>query len=297
MTPAPTPRVVIVDGVPMSGLLAEAAEPRATIVAVHGGATTSAYFDCPGHPRLSMLRLGQQLGFTVLALDRPGFGSSALFADEFVSTPKRIDAMYGAIDAIVDGHDRGAGVFLLGHSAGCELVLRMAADHHSDELLGIELAGTGLHQQEAALAVLANASLNGGPPVGLRELLWEPARLYPDGMSGAVRIRTGPVGVRYEAAAVSNWSRDLPELAARVRVPVRYTQAEYERVWEATPTAVAEVAAMFTTSPKVTVYEQGSAGHNLSLGHTAAAYHLSVLSFAEECVAARAATDIKMEAS
>lgn len=70
---SPRPRVVMVDGVPMSGLLAEAAgQPRAVVVALHGGASTAAYFDCPGHPRLSLLRLGARLGFTMIALDRPG---------------------------------------------------------------------------------------------------------------------------------------------------------------------------------------------------------------------------------
>ena len=34
----------------MSALLAEAAHPRATIVvAIHGGSTMSAHFNCPGH--------------------------------------------------------------------------------------------------------------------------------------------------------------------------------------------------------------------------------------------------------
>ena len=54
------PRSSSVDGVPMSGLVADAPDPRAVIVAVHGGATSAAYFDCPGHPELSLLRLGRR---------------------------------------------------------------------------------------------------------------------------------------------------------------------------------------------------------------------------------------------
>ncbi|MGH7291060.1 MAG: alpha/beta hydrolase, partial [Myxococcota bacterium] len=46
----------MVGAVPMSALVAEVPQPRAVIVAVHGGATSAAYFDCPGHPRLSLLR-------------------------------------------------------------------------------------------------------------------------------------------------------------------------------------------------------------------------------------------------
>ena len=48
--------VVDVDGVPMSARVAEAPEPRAVVVALHGGAVTSRYFDAPGRPWLSLLR-------------------------------------------------------------------------------------------------------------------------------------------------------------------------------------------------------------------------------------------------
>lgn len=78
---APHPRVVLADGVPMSALVAEAPEPRAVVVALHGGATTSAYFDCPGHPELSLLHAGVAAGFTVVALDRPGYGASAPYPE------------------------------------------------------------------------------------------------------------------------------------------------------------------------------------------------------------------------
>ncbi|MCV7226379.1 alpha/beta hydrolase [Mycolicibacterium komossense] len=279
----------------MSGLLAEAPNPRATIVAIHGGATTALYFDCPGFPALSLLRTGTEHGFTVLAIDRPGFGSSALYADEFTSTPKRIDAAYGTIDTILGTRDRGAGVFLLAHSAGCELALRMAADERGDALLGIEISGTGVRQQQEAMAILSGASIE-RIPTGLRQLLWEPAHLYADGVDRAVRIQGGPAGVRYEASVVSGWARDLPDLAALVQIPVRFSLGAYERVWETGPAALTEVAALFTAAPQVVVHEQAEGGHNLSLGHTAADYHASVLTFVEQCTTGKT-TDFTMEGS
>ncbi|MET0900460.1 MAG: alpha/beta fold hydrolase [Mycobacterium sp.] len=296
MTTTPSPRVVLVDGVPMSGLLAEVAEPRAVVVAVHGGATTGAYFDCPDHPRLSLLRLGATLGFTVLALDRPGFGSSALYAGEFDDTPRRVDMAFAAVDTILGARDRGAGVFLLAHSNGSELVLRMAGHARGPELLGIEISGTGVRQQDAARAVLAGASRE-NIPTGLRQLLWEPAQLYPDGVAGSVRIRSGPVSPGYEGSLVQTWLDDFPTLAAQVRVPVRFTLGEHERVWENGPAALAEIAALFTAAPRVTVHEQAGAGHNLSLGYAATAYHLSALSFIEECVLTSTTTQFTAEAS
>ncbi|BBZ32539.1 alpha/beta hydrolase [Mycolicibacterium confluentis] len=299
---SPTARVVLVDGVPMSGLLAEAQNPRAVVVALHGGATTSAYFDCPGHPALSLVRFGPSHGYTVLALDRPGFGASALYAEEFVDPTRRVEMAYAAVDKILGGRDRGAGLFVLAHSNGTELALRMAADdERGAALLGIEISGTGLRQQDAARAVLAGASVT-NVPTGLRGLLWEPAELYPDGIASAVRIKTGPISPGYEADVVANWAETVTELAARVRVPVRYVLAEHERVWSTDEAAVREVTELFTASPDVTAVRQPNAGHNLSLGHAATEYHLGATAFAEQCRARRTGsggttTDFTMEAS
>ncbi len=287
---SPQARVVLVDGVPMSGLLAEVDEPKAVVVALHGGATTAAYFDCPGRPELSLLRTAPQLGYTVLALDRPGFGASALYSSEFDSTPRRIDMVYRAVDAVLGARPRGAGVFVLAHSNGSELAVRMAADERGAALLGVEISGTGLRYQAAAATVLDGASRD-NIPTGLRELLWEPAELYPDGVAASVRIKGGPVSPRYEETLVTNWRADLPDLAAQVRIPVRYTLAEHERVWENGPAALAEIAALFTSAPRVVTNEQADSGHNLSLGHAAPVYHRGVLDFAETCMTTELTTE------
>jgi hypothetical protein len=53
---------------------------------------------------------------------------------------------------------------------------------------------------------------------------------------------------------------------------------------------------MFTAAPRFMVNEQVGAGHNLSLSVSAAAYHLRVLSFVEDCVVARESATTKLEA-
>jgi pimeloyl-ACP methyl ester carboxylesterase len=294
---APRPRVVLVDGVPMSALVAEAPEPRAVVVAFHGGASTAAYFDCPGHPRLSLLRAGAGLGYTMVALDRPGYGASAPYPDVMQHPEQRVALAYGAVDKILGSNARGAGLFLLAHSAGCELAVRMAVDKRADHagLLGVELAGSGLQYADAANEILKTATAT-TRPVGLRELLWQPAHLYPaEVLSGITNSSTGAL---YEAEMTKDWPRqDFPALAAEVRVPVQFSVAEHERVWKSDPEALAEIAAMFTGSPRFVINEQSRAGHNLSLSVSAAAYHLKVLSFVEDCVVARESATTKLEAS
>jgi pimeloyl-ACP methyl ester carboxylesterase len=299
-TGAVVPRVVDVDGIPMSALVARAPEPRAVVVALHGGATTSAYFDCPGRPRLSLLRIGAALGFTVIALDRPGFGSSAGYHDHLADPERRADLAYAAAQEIVGG-PRGAGLFLVAHSNGSELALRMAVHERGCDLLGLEISGTGRRYQPAAREVLKRPDIR-DVRRGVGELLWQATDLYPAEVIGLGSSSGTPA---YEESIVTNWARrDFPALAAQVGVPVRFSLADHEPLWESGPAGLSDVASMFTASPRVIVNEQRDSGHNLSLGLTAAAYHLGVLSFVEECIVARATrpedrdcNDVESEAS
>ncbi|MGB8389175.1 alpha/beta hydrolase [Mycobacterium sp.] len=293
--PAVRPRVVIVDGVPMSALVAEAEHPKAVVLAIHGGGTTAVYFDCPGNPSLSLLRAGAAAGFTVVALDRPGYGSSGPYPEAMARPEQRVNLAYGAVDRILGQRPRGAGLFVMGHSGGCELTLRMCADERGADLLGIELAGTGRHYHPAAREILKTATRE-RRPAGLYELLWDPERLYPPEVLGGATV--SPTAPAYEDQMVSNWARhDFPALAPTVRVPVQFSIAEYEKVYQTDASAMAEIAALFSGSPRFTVHRQPEAGHNLSLSHSSAAYHAQVLLFAEECVATRTpGTEADLEA-
>ena len=289
-------RVVFVDGVPMSGLIAAADDPKAVVVAFHGGSSTAAYFDCPGHPALSLLRMGADDGYTMVALDRPGYGSSAPYPDAMERPEQRIALAYGAIDKILGANPRGAGLFLVGHSAGCELTVRMAGDQRAEAvgLIGLELAGTGVQYGEAMAEIMKSATAT-GRPTGLREVLWQPAELYPsDVLSGMTNSSTG---ARYEVGMTRSWPRqDFPALAPHVRVPVQFSVAEHERVWRSDADTLAQIGAMFSSSPRFVTNEQPDTGHNMSLSHNAAAYHRAVLAFVGECVAAKSNTSEAMEA-
>ena len=293
MTHSPRPRVVVVDGIPMSALVSQAQNPRAVIVAVHGGATSSAYFDCPGNPHLSLLRTAAARGFTAIARDRPGYGTSAVYSREYSDANRRVAAAFGAVDKILANADRGAGLFLVGHSAGCELALRMATTR--PDIIGIEVAGTGLRYSPTAKAIISEATVT-SRPAGLRDLLWQPLELYPaDVLTSALSA----TGAAYEVEVTANWTRrDFPEIAARVRVPVGFSVGDHEKVWESTPEAVAAITALFTAAPMVRVNEMADSGHNLSVGLTADRYHQTVLSFIEERIAdARGRDPEQVEAS
>ncbi|MER5183393.1 alpha/beta fold hydrolase [Streptomyces sp. NPDC002896] len=282
------PHVVQAAGVPVSALVAAAPRPRAVVVALHGGAATSAYYDHPGHPRLSLLRTGAALGFTVLALDRPGYGSSAGHTHGMGRPERRVEVAYAAVEAMLAGRSRGAGVFLVAHSIGCELALRMAVDERGADLLGVELAGTGTQHNPPAHRLMEEWRRGGTrrrpDGRGMRDLIWHPADAYPADVYGGARI--GSPAPAYEGDVVRTWTEDFPRLAARVRVPLRFTLGEHEQVWRSGPAALAGTGSLFTASPRVVVDEQAGAGHNTSIGRAAMAYHLKILSFVEECALA-----------
>jgi hypothetical protein len=70
-------------------------------------------------------------------------------------------------------------------------------------------------------------------------------------------------------------------------VPVQFSVADHEAVWETGPESVAAVAALFTAAPRVVVNEMPDSGHNLSVGLSAQRYHQRVSSFVDACVESR----------
>ena len=270
----------------MSATVAEAADPRGVVVALHGGATTSAYFNCPGHPDLSLLVAGVARGYTVVALDRPGYGASAAYPDAMMRPEQRVALAFGAAERIAGTRN----VFVLGHSMGCELAVWMAV---TGDVTGVSLAGTGLRYQSGARDILKNATVDHRPR-GLRDLLWQPERLYPADVLGN-GLSAG--GTPYEGEVIKTWpTRDFPELAAQISAPVQFTAGDHESVWESDAAALSAIAALFTTSSRVDVGELADAGHNLSVGLTAPGYHDRVLTFVDECVATQARTNMEVEA-
>ncbi|MFJ6987933.1 MULTISPECIES: alpha/beta hydrolase [unclassified Streptomyces] len=272
------------DGVPLSALLAEpagGAAPRALVVAVHGGGMNGAYFDGRAHPDQSLLTLGARLGLTVLAVDRPGYGDSRALLPDGVGLDEQVLRLRAAVADFAARHDTGRGVFLFAHSYGGKVALRAAAEPGLPGLLGVEVSGCG------HVYALDPTELSRGidDRVRLRRS-WGPLRLYPPGTFLTLQHMVEPVPPD-ESAEFARWPEEFGAVAPRVHVPVRLTFAEHEAWWRHDDATLADLAARFTGTPRLTVERQSAAGHNLSLGRVARAYHLRALAFLEDCLAAR----------
>ncbi|MEV5428162.1 alpha/beta hydrolase [Streptomyces sp. NPDC052701] len=250
---------------------------RAVIVALHGGGMNAGYFDGQAHPDVSLLTLGARSGYTVLALDRPGYGASADRFPRGQRLTAQAATVRAAAAAFVARHAPGARTLLLGHSFGAKVAFAVAADWGTRGLLGVDVSGCGRR-----LAV--HPGLVGGEAgVSLRRLNWGPLGLYPLQTFQMSQTVVAPVPA-HEIGTVADWRRLSAVILPHVRVPVRLTFAEHEAWWRHDDEEIADLTARLSAAPRVVVDRLPHAGHNVSLGWTARAYHLKVLAFAEECL-------------
>ncbi|MFD8014814.1 alpha/beta fold hydrolase [Streptomyces sp. NPDC058955] len=261
---------------PVTGLLAEPEDglgaARALVVALHGGGMSAGYFDGQAHPDVSLLALGARLGYAVLALDRPGYGPYAGREPDGRGVAGQVGAVADALEDVA-----GARVLLLGHSFGGKVALAVAADRPPRGLVGVDVSGVG-HRPAVRFVR--------GPGFAARRLDWGPTfGLYPPGTFRASRSVVAPMPKR-EAESVGDWARGGADVLGRVRVPVRFTFAEHEAWWRHGPDDVADLTGRLGLAPRVVVDRLPGAGHNVSLGWAARSYHLRVLAFLEECLAA-----------
>ncbi|WP_369250089.1 alpha/beta hydrolase [Streptomyces sp. R41] len=272
-------------GITLSCLLSEPEHttPRATVIAVHGSGMSAGYFDGQAHPDLSLLTLGARLGFTVLSLDRPGYGHSATQLPDGQPLAEQSVTLHAALAEFAHRHEVGAGFFLLAHSFGGKVVLTAAADDVDAPLIGLDVSGCG-HRYAVEPDRLPEPHSRAAWGFS-----WGAFGLYPPNTFLSSRSVVAPTP-SWERREVPTWPDVLPDVARRIRAPVRFTFAEHERWWRHDQQAVAELSGMLTGS-RVRVDRHPDAGHNISLGWAARSYHLRAFGFLEECLARRGMTD------
>jgi pimeloyl-ACP methyl ester carboxylesterase len=258
-------------------------EPRALLIAVHGGTYTSKYFDTS--PSL-LLEFCASLGYSILALDRPGYGSATSIPFDQLSFDGQVPVLRQALDEI--WHDYGqqsAGMFLIGHSIGGMISLLLAAEHPHERLLGMNMTGSGALYNEQTKA--AFASLVSDTPTVMMDIaikvmaMYGPAWSYPEELAQYDPERDVPTAV-IELAEAQTWGARLPQVAANVHIPVQFIVPEYDHIWRAD--ALSHVAEMFSAAPFVDVGVQRLAGHSAELHTMARAFYMKILSFVEECI-------------
>ena len=259
--------------------------PRALLVAIHGGSYTSKYFDTPSS---SLFDFCASLGYSILALDRPGYGAAASVPVEQLSFDNQVSVLQRALEVIWNDYgQQSAGMFLIGHSIGGMISLLLAAENPHKRLLGMNMTGAGgLSNEQTKVAF---ASLVSDEPTVMADIaikvmaMYGPEWSYLKEQAQYDPERDVPTAVK-ELGEAATWGARLPQVAAKVRIPVQFIVPEHDHLWRADAEALGPVAAMFSAAPFVDVGVQRMAGHSAELHILARAFYMKILSFAEECI-------------
>lgn len=279
-------------GTELSGIHAPAqGKPRALIFGIHGGSYTSHYFNYRSQRGATLFDLAPLLGYAVVAIDRPGYGkASDLLLDFDTQAPLLAQAASSALARFAPG---SAGVFVVGHSIGGMLATLLAAHHPMPELLGLDVSGAGLVDGNPEVsAMLRKISAQTTPSTrSTKEArtarMFGPAWSYDPAVADE-DYEASPPSRPHEIREAVAWGERVPEVAPRVRVPLRLTLAEFDAIWKATPEIMARLGALHSAAPLVETAVQAGSGHCNHLHRVSRAYNLRTLAFADDCIARRA---------
>jgi pimeloyl-ACP methyl ester carboxylesterase len=256
------------------------------VVALHGGTYTSAYFDVPGY---SLLARAESLGIPVVAIDRPGYGSSTPLAPDDATHDRNAECLDAAIGALWQQHGAGArGVVLIGHSIGGAIATLIATRQPAWPLLGLAVSGVGLNTMPGdaeAWAQLPNTPTVTLPPPLKDIKMFGAPDTFDAGAPAASRCADAPAPRRELIAIVSVWHQRVHQVASRVTVPLHYRQAAQDQLWVVNAAEVAGFGAAFKRSPRVDTAIVAAAGHCIDFHRRGAAFQLEQLAFAMACAA------------
>ena len=260
-------------------------DPRALIVAIHGGTYSSKYFDtAPSR----LLEFCASLGYSILALDRPGYGTAISVPQDQLSFDGQVAILRQALEKIWDDYgQQSAGMFLIGHSIGGMISLLLAAENPHERLLGLNMTGSGAIYQTQTSAAFATL-MNDAPAVMMEQpikvaVMYGPPWSYPEEQANQDPERDVACPMP-EFREAQKWGVRLPQVAADVHVPVQFFVPEYDGIWRGDLEALSHVAEMFSAAPFVDVGMLRMMGHSAELHTLARAFYMKILSFVEECI-------------
>jgi pimeloyl-ACP methyl ester carboxylesterase len=285
-----------VDGYTVSAALHVAGTPHPgspLLVALPGGTFTSEYFCIAGSRTGSFVDIATRNGFSVLRMDRPGYGASDSLPEDENTFVRQAELLDSAISGMLDDCAADT-VVLVGHSIGGIVALEVAARQPHWRLTGVAISGMGAAipaggaaEQLGALPLSGVVDL----PVEEREQLWYgPASSVSADAVVSARSSFAPAPM-IELKLAPKWAAQrLDETALAITVPVHHTLAEFDALWDASPGARDLFLAKF--SPTLPVHSEIMAGVGHCIDHhlLGAAMHYNQLAFAHQCMLAQMAS-------
>lgn len=254
------------------------------MVAIHGGTYDATYFDVPG---FSLLDRAAANGVPIVALDRPGYGETALLARADMTLARQARFLAGAVERLWRAHGQGRpGVVVVAHSIGAAIAAFMAAGPVGFPLLGLAISGVGMRtppEHKPMWEALPDLDLVDMPDETKDHVMFGPEGSFDPAAPGASHVanRSAP---RCELVdIVSTWHDDARAVLGRITVPVHYRQGEFDRLWIVDEGEVAAFAGALTSSSHVDAQMLRGTGHCIDFHKLGAAFQLQQLGFALQC--------------
>lgn len=222
------------------------------VVAVHGSGYTCDYFDIAGY---SLLARAAARGFQVLALNRPGYGGSTPLADSDDLIQRNAEVINEVLDQLLIKLGLGGRpVFLIGHSVGGAVVLTIASLEPSLSIAGIAISGVGLETPPESLQSLSQIPKQYYVelPTEVKDAaMFGPEDSLASDMPAASHVADSPAPLSELLDINSGWQERFPGIAARIKVPVHFRQAENDALWRAAHDGVNEFAHYLNAAPLI----------------------------------------------
>ena len=123
------------------------------------------------------------------------------------------------------------------------------------------------------------------PPEVKDQVMYGPDGSFDARMPAAGHLADAPVPRTELLDIVSTWHDEVRHVAGRIRVPVHYRQAEFDRLWILSREEVQGFAAALSAAPSVDAAIMPAVGNCIDFHRTSAAFHVQQLGFALQCAA------------
>ena len=206
------------------------------LIAIHGGWTSSAYFNIDEEH--SLVPMSKQLGIPVIAIDRPGYcRSSPAPAAEFTIKEQGRHLARHVLPFLWSEYGQQLGcssLVIVGHSIGAAITISTAAYANQQDfpLAGIIISGCSSHTFVDWKA--RGITAEGGPipfpnPEGFQDTANPIDKEYYIPALRRLPSLSHPIPPAELLEISGPWEREIgPQLASRVQVPVHHAMGEHD---------------------------------------------------------------------
>jgi pimeloyl-ACP methyl ester carboxylesterase len=254
------------------------------VIAIHGGTYSSAYFDIPG---FSLIDRAAANAMPIIAIDRPGYGSTPLLPPDQTTIKGQAVYIERALEEAWRIYGQGrSGIVLIGHSIGAAIAAAIASGNDGLPIIGLAISGVGLRTPPGDLerwSALPEIPLVEMPTEIKNLVMFGPEGSFDPEAPSATDAANAPANRGELIDIVSTWQIDVHGVLTRIKVPVHYRQGEFDKLWIVDQNEVDGFAAAVTGAPRIDAQMIRDTGHCIDFHNVGAAFQLQQLGFALQC--------------